>query len=84
MAALPDLSRQELAQAICAHLHWNTPGGGNWVKAALGLLERLAWADILRLPPKRAENMRRGRCRPLVLTPRSEPQPPLTASPRDS
>ena len=25
----PALSRKELAQTICEHLHWHTPSGGN-------------------------------------------------------
>ena len=39
VATFPALSRKELAQTICEHLHWHTPTGGNRVAAALGLLQ---------------------------------------------
>ena len=39
VATFPALSRKELAQTICEHLHWHTPSGGNRVQAALGLRE---------------------------------------------
>ena len=52
VATFPALSRKELAQTICEHLHWHTPSGGNRVKAALGMLEQLEQAGILRLPPQ--------------------------------
>ena len=29
VATFPALSRKELAQTICEHLHWHTPSGGN-------------------------------------------------------
>ena len=60
VATFPALSRKELAQTICEHLHWHTPSGGNRVQAALGLREQLEQAGILRLPPKRTQNMRSG------------------------
>ena len=28
VATFPALSRKELAQTICEHLHWHTPSGG--------------------------------------------------------
>ena len=36
VATFPALSRKELAQTICEHLHWHTPSGGNRVQAAPG------------------------------------------------
>ena len=73
VATFPALSRKELAQTICEHLHWHTPSGGNRVQAALGLLEQLEQAGILRLPPKRTQNMRSGPRQPVVPTRRSRP-----------
>ena len=51
VATFPALSRKELAQTVCEHLNWRTPGGSNRVAAALGLLQQLEQADILQLPP---------------------------------
>ena len=81
VATFPALSRKELAQTICEHLHWRTPTGGNRVAAALGLLERLERAGILTLPAKRARN-RRPR-KPVALTPRTAPQPRIEDRMRD-
>ena len=81
VATFPALSRKELAQTICEHLHWRTPTGGNRVAAALGLLERLERAGILTLPAKRARN-RRPR-KPVALTPRTAPQPRIEDRLRD-
>ena len=75
VATFPALSRKELAQTICEHLHWRTPSGSNRVAAALGLLEELAQAGILQLPPKRVESMRPGPRQPPPPTRRSDPQP---------
>ena len=77
VATFPALSRKELAQTLCEHLDWRTPSGSNRVAAALGLLEALAEAGILQLPPKRVESMRPGPRKPPPLTSRSEPQPPI-------
>ena len=81
VATFPALSRKELAQTICEHLHWRTPTGGNRVAAALGLLKRLERAGILTLPAKRARN-RRPR-KPVALTPRTAPQPRIEDRLRD-
>ena len=75
VATFPALSRKELAQTICEHLHWRTPSGSNRVAAALGLLEELAQAGIFQLPPKRVESMRPGPRQPPPPTRRSDPQP---------
>ena len=83
VATFPALSRKELAQTICEHLHWHTPSGGNRVKAALGLLEQLEQAGILRLPPKRTQNMRSGPRQPVVPTRRSDPQPRIETGLRE-
>ncbi len=71
VATFPALSRQELAQTICEHLLWQTPTGGNRVKAALGMLEQLEQASILTLPPKRTQNMRSGPRQPVAPTART-------------
>ena len=83
VATFPALSRKELAQTICEHLHWHTPSGGNRVKAALGMLEQLEQAGILRLPPKRTQNMRNGPRQPVVPTRRSDPQPRIESGLRE-
>ena len=83
VAMFPALSRKELGQTICEHLNWRTPTGGNRVKAALKLLEQLEQAGILKLPPKRAENMRPGPRKPPAATRRSDPQPVIEARLRD-
>ena len=75
VATFPALSRKELAQTICEHLRWRTPGGSNRVAAALGLLEKLAQAGIVQLPPKRVESIRSGPRQPPPATRRSDPQP---------
>ena len=83
VATFPALSRKELAQTICEHLHWHTPSGGNRVQAALGLLEQLEQAGILRLPPKRTQNMRSGSRQAVVPTRRSAPQPRIETGLRE-
>ena len=83
VATFPALSRKELAQTICEHLNWRTPSGSNRVAAALGLLEELAQAGILQLPPKRVESMRSGPRKPPPLTRRSDPQPLIETGLRD-
>ena len=83
IATFPALSRKELAQTICEHLHWHTPSGGNRVKAALGMLEQLEQAGILRLPPKRTQNMRSGPRQPVVPTRHSDPQPRIESGLRE-
>ena len=83
VATFPALSRKELAQTICEHLHWHTPSGGNRVQAALGLLEQLEQAGILRLPPKRTQNMRSGPRQAVVPTRRSDPQPRIETGLRE-
>ena len=37
VATFPALSRKELAQTICEHLHWHTPSGGNRSRPRWGL-----------------------------------------------
>lgn len=83
VATFPALSRKELAQTVCEHLQWRTPGGANRVAAALGLLEQLEQAGILQLPPKRFESMRPGPRKPPALTRRSDPQPLIETDLRD-
>ena len=83
VATFPALSRKELAQTICEHLHWHTPSGGNRVQAALGLLEQLEQAGILRLPPKRTQKMRSGPRQAVVPTRRSDPQPRIETGLRE-
>ena len=83
VATFPALSRKELAQTICEHLHWHTPSGVNRVQAALGLLEQLEQAGILRLPPKRTQNMRSGPRQAVVPTRRSAPQPRIETGLRE-
>ena len=77
VAMFPKLSRKELAETICEHLGWHTPGGANRVAAALSMLQRLELAGVLKLPPKREGNRRPGPRPPIAPTPRSAPRPPL-------
>lgn len=83
VATFPALSRKELAHTICEHLRWRTPGGANRVAAALGLLEKLARAGIVQLPPKRVESMRPGPRKPPPATRRSDPQPRIECDLQD-
>ena len=48
----PKLSRYELGHTICEHLNLHTPRGGNRVRTAQRLLERLEELGILTLPEK--------------------------------
>ena len=45
------LSRAELARTLCENLSWTAPNGRLKVEACTGLLERLAAAGVLTLPP---------------------------------
>lgn len=83
VAAFPKLSRKELAQTICEHFDWRTATGGNRVAAALGLLEALEKAGIVKLPAKRAANQRFGPRKPPPLTAQSAEQPPITGRLQD-
>ena len=75
VATFPALSRKELAQTICEHLRWRTPNGNNRVAAALGLLQHLEQAGIVKLPPKQGGDRRLGPRRPPPASARSDPQP---------
>ena len=55
----PKLSRYELGHTICEHLNLHTPRGGNRVRTAQRLLERLEELGILTLPEK-DESKQRG------------------------
>ena len=79
VATFPALSRKELAQTICEHLHWHTPVGDNRVAAGLGLLEALEQVGILTLPLKRPAKRRPGPRERLVPTWHSAPQPAIEA-----
>jgi transposase len=47
------LSRQELANTICENLPWKAPNGRLRLHGCVGLLEQLADAGIVTIPPKR-------------------------------
>ena len=70
----PKLSRHELEHTICEHLNLHTPSGGNRVRTAQRLLERLEELGIL--PPRcrqRTNRSSRGAQKALVWTARSAP-----------
>ena len=69
----PKLSRHELEHTICEHLNLHTPRGGNRVRTAQRLLERLEELGILTLPAK-DESKQRGAQKALVWTARSAPR----------
>ena len=69
----PKLSRYELGHTICEHLNLHTPSGGNRVRTAQRLLERLEELGILTLPEK-DESKQRGAQKALVWTARSAPR----------
>ena len=69
----PKLSRYELGHTICEHLNLHTPRGGNRVRTAQRLLERLEELGILTLPEK-DESKQRGAQKALVWTARSAPR----------
>ena len=69
----PKLSRYELGHTICEHLNLHTPGGGNRVRTAQRLLERLEELGILTLPEK-DQSKQRGAQKALVWTARSAPR----------
>jgi hypothetical protein len=52
----PGLSRTELALTLCENLPWKAPGGQLRLHGCLELLEQLAAAEIVRLPPKQARS----------------------------
>jgi hypothetical protein len=67
----PGLSRRELALTLCENLPWKAPGGQLRVNGCLELLERLAEAEIVRLPSKQARSSYRSagfRAKPLPET----------------
>ena len=53
VAALPLLSRTELAHTICEQLGWRTPRGRNRQQLALRVLEELERLGIVKLPAQR-------------------------------
>ena len=53
VAALPLLSRTELAHTICEYLGWRTPRGRNRQQLALRVLEEMERLGLVRLPAKR-------------------------------
>ena len=57
----PQLSRWELALTICENLPWEAPNGRPRVHSCLVLLEQLAAAGRVVLPPKRPQGPRRAR-----------------------
>ena len=54
----PDLSRSELVATICEHLEWITASGGYKTDACLKLLSRPEGKGCLKLPHKRANDLR--------------------------
>ena len=76
VAALPLLSRTELAHTICEHLGWRTPRGSNRIQLALQVLEELERAGIVTLPAKRHAGP--GPNQPLRPGAGSAPQAPVT------
>jgi len=67
------LSRRELAQTICEHLHWHTPKGENRIQSCLSALEDLEQLGIVSLPEKRASKQR-GPQRTLTWTSQTQEQ----------
>ncbi len=53
VAALPLLSRTELAHTICEYMGWRTPRGRNRQQLALRVLEEMERLGLVRLPAKR-------------------------------
>ncbi len=54
VAWLPGLSRTELAATICEHLDWHTASGTPKGEACEKLLGKMAAADLIKLPTKKA------------------------------
>ena len=52
------LSRRELAYAICKHLSWNTPNGGNKIHLCFAMLERMEEFGMVSLLEKDASKKR--------------------------
>ena len=67
------LSRRELAQTICEHLHWHTPKGENRIQSCLSALEDLEELSIVSLPEKEASK-KRGRQRKITWTSQTQEQ----------
>jgi len=60
VAWLPGLARKELAATVCEHLQWHTAAGTPKIQACQRLLERLAGAGLVALPPVREEQRHGG------------------------
>jgi hypothetical protein len=60
VAWLPGLARKELAATVCEHLHWHTAAGTPKIQACQRLLERLAAAGLVELPPLRVAQRHGG------------------------
>lgn len=76
----PNDSRNELAKTICEHLRWTAAKGDYRVGACLAMLETLESHGILKLPPKREDNVRdmKAADRP-AWTSASDPRPEIAA-----
>lgn len=77
------LSRSELAQTICEHLEWFAATGANKTDAGMKLLEHLEAKGLLQLPEKRPTR-KSGPEGPVQITDRTDPQPEIVGSLRDS
>jgi hypothetical protein len=78
VAWLPGLARKELAATLCEHLHWHTAAGTPKIQACQRLLERLAGAGLVALPPVRDEQRHGGPGATVSLSGRSAPGQPVT------
>jgi hypothetical protein len=78
VAWLPGLARKELAATVCEHLHWHTAAGTPKIQACQRLLERLAGAGLVALPPVRDERRHGGRGAAVCPRGRIAPGQPVT------
>lgn len=70
-----NLSRTELAETICEHLHWVTAKKRNKINACLSALNKLEKRGYLSLPAKRDQKIREPKA--VVWTAQSEPKAPI-------
>ena len=65
----PGLSRSELARTVCENLSWKAPSGQLQIYACLPLLDDVADAGVIHLPPKGERASRRSTHSPVLSLP---------------
>ena len=80
VASSPHEHRSALSKRVCRTLGWYQHNGRLKDRSCRDVLLKLEALGLLRLPPRRRPPVRR---RPIPLTDRSAPYPPLVVRPRD-